>query len=111
MNQPLRIEPVTLEAVPGIPCFDLVDQKTDEAIATIYGDPDDPDEASRAGRARFAALIFASALGMFELLRMIHQRPEATTLDQWWRDVGEIVRRAGITNGFWANSPPVRPIK
>ncbi|MGH9753439.1 MAG: hypothetical protein ACREA2_11705 [Blastocatellia bacterium] len=85
MNQPLRIEPVTLETTPPGSRFDLVDSKTDEVIATIYG----PDE----DKAHLAALIFSSALDMFELLYLIHQRPEAMSCDHWRRDVGEIVSR------------------
>lgn len=89
MNQPLRVEPVRplVETLPGIPRFDLVDPTTGEVIATVYG-PEEQIENSR-----LAAHILAEAVNTFELLQMIHAHPETMIIDQWWRDVSEIIER------------------
>jgi len=89
MKPQLRIEPVNIETTPPDPRFDLVD--TDgRTIATIY------DEDER--RAHFAALVLASALDSFELLRAIYRQTayrgrDTLDYDQWLREIGEIVRR------------------
>ena len=98
---PLRIESYEGGEPSAEPLFNLVDGESPGAmlVATIFGDPDVDDPELRSNLARTAALLFASAMDMFELLMAILTLKKTNLItapldfDQWLRDVGKVVRR------------------